>query len=134
MEKDKKSRIGLAVIPAVLIFTCAGISLFNTIKQDGKIEANIEKEYDSLLINDSINSVVLSTYYPAGWRGGQYNQNVKLEDGKSYTIRISDNITSQDILFGDLVKPGVVLKKSIGSDTLTVINGDEVFQYLIFGQ
>ena len=122
MKRNSKSRIVIGVILAVLILSYAGIGLYNSIKENDKTEEFIKKEYELLLSNDSVNSVVLSTYYPSGWRGGEDIQNVKFEDGTSYTIEIRTNITSQDMFFGNLVKPGVVLKKRVGSDTLNVIN------------
>jgi hypothetical protein len=125
------------VIGAIIIFlflSFGGIKFYTDMRERDKIQEFIDKEYRLLLINDSINSVVLSTYYPQGWRAGTMIQNVKFIDGNNYKIKIRTNITSREMYFGNLVKPGVVLKKSMGSDTLNLIKGYEVYQFLIFGK
>lgn len=125
------------VIGAIIVFlflSFVGITFYKDMLEHEKIQEAINKEYRLLLINDSVNSVVLSTYYPEGWRGGADIQNVKLKDGNNFKIKIRTNITSHDMYFGNLVQPGVVLKKNMGSDTLNLVRGKEVYKFLIFGK
>lgn len=117
----------------VIVFLIAGLILYKNILEDNRIEKKISEEYKLLKTQNILNSTVLSTYYPARWRGWQDIQNIKFENGENYTIRIKTNLTSEEIYFGEIVRKGIVLKKRANSDTLIVDLGDSEFKYLIFG-
>ncbi len=85
----------------------------------------LAKEYKELSINDSVNSKVLAKYYPIEWRGAEFAQYITFTDNKKVYFDIKYNIASESFYFGDIVKPGVSLKKRSGSDTLTVILSNE---------
>jgi hypothetical protein len=133
MIRTKKIRFRIGFLIGFIIFSFAISRLYYTIKTHEKIEEKLNSEYSTLLIQDSLEGVVLSTYYPEGWRGGKVIQNVKLKNGKSYTIRIKRNLKPRNVFFGDILEPGAVLKKSADSDTLIVFIGDDEYKYLIYG-
>lgn len=132
-NKHSRKVIFINIIIVFAIFSYGGYRLYQTVTNHNKEEDRLSREYCLLLLEDSVNSIVLSTYYPKGWRGSQDIQNVKLESGENYTIKIRKNLTSKDIYFGKIVKKGVVLQKNAGSDILTVISGNKQYKYLIFG-
>jgi hypothetical protein len=133
MIRNRKRRLIIGFVLGFLILSFAALRLCKIMKEYDEIEEKIKNEYTVLLRQDSINSPVLSTYYPENWRGGEYIQNVKLQNGENYTIEIKRNITASNVFFGDILKKGAILYKNAGSDTLRVTVGDKEYEYLIFG-
>lgn len=116
------------VIPILLI---GGIYTFISVIKDNKLEEKLSKEYEELKMNVSINSFIQTSYCPDHWRAKEIFQYIKLNDGKNYFIHTKRNLTSDDVYFGDIVQPGVKIKKNAGSDTLTVITNKGEFKYLV---
>lgn len=128
-----RRRLIIGFLLGFLILSFAVLRIYKTMKKYDDIEKQIKKEYTILSRQDSLNSTVLSTYYPEDWRGGEYIQNVRLQNGESYTIEIKRNITFSNVYFGEILRRGALLFKNAGSDTLKITVGNKEYEYLIFG-
>lgn len=132
MEK-RNIDILAGLILTSIFFIIGGIHLYLSIIEDNKLEEKLSKEYQPLKVEEYVDNSVITTYYPDSWKGGGGIQFIKLDNGKSYLIWTLKALTSDDVWFGNIVKPGVRLKKNVHSDTLTVITNNGEDKYLISG-
>ncbi len=131
MEEGKiNSRANLIFLLIFIVVIAFSVILSH--RKSSKIIAEIDATYSWLTYSDSINSKVLSTYYPEGMRNGEYVQYIKLESGKNYGIWVRNSIPPTKAYFGNVVARGMFLKKIAGSDTLVVISGQKEYQFLIY--
>ncbi len=130
-NKYGKNMIILNIILVLIVLIYAGFRLYNTIQKHNEIESRLNIEFPRLLFTDSIKNVVKTTYYPENWRGAKDIQYVTFEDNTKYIIWIANNVTSENVYFGDIAKKGVEIIKNAGSDTIAVINDNGKYLYTI---
>lgn len=130
--KERNINILASLILTSIFFIIGGIHLYLSIIEENKLQEKLSKEYQPLKVEEYVDNSVITTYYPDGWVGGGGIQFIKLDNGKSYLIWTLKDLTS-DVWFGNIVKPGVRLKKNAHSDTLTVITNNGEYKYLISG-
>lgn len=131
-NRDRDIFAGLFLV--LIILFIGGIRFLLSITEKNKLEEKLSLEYKPLTVEESVDNSIITTYYPEGWVGGGAIQFIKLDNGKSYEIWIKEYLTSDDVWFGNIVEPGVRLKKNLNSDTLTVITSKGEFKYLISGE
>lgn len=69
---------------------------------------------------------------PEKLRGWQTIRFVELDDKRSFTIRTqSFKLAAKDVIFGNIVKKEVILKRNRNSDTLTVVDDGKEYKYLL---
>ncbi len=107
----KINRNSIGLILFTLIMSYGGIKFYYSFKNDNQLVEIIKRDYPKLLTRDSVNSTIVSTYYPKGWRAGQIIHCIKLEDGRGFTVRTRYNLSGENVYFGDIVKQGFNLKK-----------------------
>ena len=95
------------------------------------MEKKLSIEYQELSIDDEIHGSVYSRFFPKEWRGHQITQFVTLDNDEKYVIRIRKSLSSEEIIFGDLVQSRVKLDKNKGSDTLLVTKGKNQYLFQI---
>ncbi|TCO10509.1 hypothetical protein [Natronoflexus pectinivorans] len=130
MKKSKTPIWVYFLLPIIVLSFAATKFIIDFIEKD-KLEEELNRIYPRLTKQNHINSQVISTYYPQGWRGASDIQHIKLESGENFTIWIRRNLTDREIYFGDIVKQGSFLMKNAGSDTLILMINNKEYKYLI---
>ena len=126
----KNSRyIKLLVFVLFLIFIIW--KYFSLTKEHDNLFNDLNREYAWLSTDDSIDNVIIKTYYPSEWRGAAYFQYITLDDGRMFSINIDRGITSRDIYYGNIAKQGTRIIKKAGSDTLIVFKNEKEILFLI---
>jgi alanyl-tRNA synthetase len=125
----KKKHI-LNIIIIILFVIFAYWKITSSRKKQLETLDKLSKEYTNLSINDSINNVVNSTYFPPEWGGQQYAQYITFKDKTKYYFDIKESIT-ENALFGDIVSFGDSIAKQCGSDTIYLYSNGEEYVFLI---
>ncbi len=130
----KINRNSVGLILFTLIMSYGGIEFYYSTKEKKQMDEFLNREYPILLSQDSVNSIITSTFYPKGWRAGQIIHCIKLDDGRGFTVRTRYNLSDENVYFGDIVKQGFILRKNPESDTIMVVGNNRVYKYIIFGE
>ena len=104
----------------LVMIAIIGSTLLYTIYKDNRIARDVLAKYSNILLKDSINGVVKSTYLPDGWRGGSIGQYVTLKSCENIFIDTKEFITPgfKDIRM--VLKPDSRIIKKSYSDTMYI--------------
>lgn len=138
-KSDKFSRemIILNIIIIVIILSIAIWKFYKSYSQSIERREVIDHKYTELTLNDELNNGVKYMYSPSSekLRGWQTIRFVELDDKRSFTIRTqSFKLAAKDVIFGNIVKKGVILKKNRNSDTLTVVDDGKEYKFLLIAK
>ncbi len=123
----------LNIIIIVIFLSIAIWKFYKSYSRTIEIREAIDK-YTELTLIDELNNEVKFVYStsPDKLRGWQTIRFVELDDKRSFTIRTqSFKLAAKDVIFGNIVKKGVILKKNRNSDTLTVVDDGKEYKYLL---
>ncbi len=116
----------------VIQFSIIGIIAYFIIHHDQNKFEKLKREYKDVNKTDSINSSIIFIYFEQNARDWEHNQCIKLKDGNSYYFFVGRQVYIKDKkYFGEVVAPGVHLRKNPGSDTLIVDTGKEKYYYIL---
>jgi hypothetical protein len=125
MKDTIKNKI-IAIIIAIVIIS---FFFYITDVKDSKLENKLSLEFPYLKLSDSLNNIIISTYYPHNWRGGSIFQCVTLDNGNKYTISAS---TQASYNLEVLQKSNIRIKKKANNDTIWVYDGSEKYVFIYF--
>jgi len=105
--------------------------LYNIFKNNHVAE-EVSAKYSRILVEDSIDGIVKSTFFPEGWRGGSIGQYVTLKSGKNIFIDAKEFVTLglKDIRW-IINSESRIIKKSY-SDTMDVYCKGDKYSIIIY--
>ncbi len=129
-NKNKIRLIILANIPVLFLLIWAMYDY----RLDRTLGEKLNEEYSFISVNDSLNSTVQSVFSnkrTKKWRGKCCYAFITFTDGDKLQIGARSSIKNKDVYFGYTVAPGNVLIKRPGSDTLTLISGENKYLFIL---
>lgn len=131
MRKYSRNEIIIAIIFTVVLISFVAYKIISNNKNLEKETAYINSKYSEIHYKDSINGVILETYYPEKWRASNIFHNFTLTNGDCYQIHFKEDVLNGEYDLSNALHKGARIIKKRNSDKVKIFYLDKEYQFKI---